>query len=1530
MFTCISQLWGWLEADTFESATMNGRQHFNVPQDIKQNPQFSSDHSQNYYLTGAYQQQQSCNLLYDSDYIPDPSSSDLPLNEFGLTDDTHSYGRTPDNLYYDHILQNQTHAPQENERFYQAKNRISQQSTATSRLKQQYQLLQEEKMRMQIQTQNDAFLQQQQTFALRQQLNPPVPLLYPQSPCGMSTLMSQQHPFNVSLTNTNNQYLSSPEGKSDIDYQSTTHYKTTKDHNPYTLKGQSKHLQSLNLQSPQNYQIIIQQNHPSKVVNQAVQTQMSDTSQKSSSSTSITPQSPSHNILERRKSESLKSPIIKRIDGAPITLSGYLHKQGSDGLKVWKKRYFVLSQYCLFYYKNAEQDKLLGSVLLPSYSISPCNSDDKINKKYAFKCEHANMRTYILAAETQESMDNWIKHLTMAAAMQDNSEHNNILLDKTTNDAVPRIYQSYGYSVPNETQPLYINAPPKPSRKVGSDIVHNSPTSPDNSMVEIYDSPKNSLNFVNTQAIYGSRNDTVTTNILKTNAPSIQQIYQSPHKTLSQQQHSSYTVPERRTPDQYSTQDYLCNKLNYEDLYGQNNITKQTESYRRPLSPQNTVNQLSQLYSANVLLREKSSTSTVPRPHSADILDYENRLPYEDRRTTRPKSSLDINKALDQYYYSEASYAEQMRTESANYLPKQSHQGHSHYTHSTQVQNHENRARKINKRALRQQEFLRSASARVPRKIDFPIKPEENDKKREESMKRLLEWKQRMLQSPLTRKIASQTNTLPMETRQSAVEGLMKTTIHRAKSEIIKKEDPYNSYSSDDEGNLIVKSNITPSFEKTAMSKNELGLNTDKQKIKAGELLNRTHEELVLLLIQLRKENTLVVRHIEKCCTKIHEIQNKIRVTDGPEKQMNYSKLHHLKSQLSDLERKYEESKPLVNLVDNMVKLGSLYNKNSDGQVISSNIIEQNQREQERRMFADEKQQWDRISPNPVELQNKVKQLDDLDQLLHEESSTLQTLQKNKEGIERAISGLQCQLQNNNTSNGALEAAKKQQQVLEEELSHVHKLLAENSKKLETTVNSNRKLEQELLVLRQKLQSSKETKISKVNIEGGSSTYGSSATAILESELRRVQVLVADMQRQRQDLSFAVRQLTDNSNSLYDQLKKRSDAWSETDLDENINARNKSFNYSDQNERSLTSDLDIQSFSNLSLQDKQEIKTVRIVKREAEKRQRDREKTDKSIQILDDVLKEELNVLQEYNQTRNRSQSGDLSSKGIPLVSSTNPFKSSFDQSVNLADKEDYSYLVDFSENNNQGVTVKSQKNNVDLGPIYQSEAAKQIITEMSHNMDNNAETQRRLIPREKKRHNTVPHHVNAEFLELMLSTSEPKKNAKNSRALDDIDIEVALRPRVNAPDVVKSAISQREKISENTIDKLFSTPDKIFIPERYIPENEELELTPDEQLRRKAKVESIKKMLSETPSCSDSQTQQYSQLMEEKKQREHLLQLNQIIAKQVMQMSKIVAERAMTFCPSNIVELQNEILSEDEDSPVPLPIYQMRDNFFS
>lgn len=61
-------------------------------------------------------------------------------------------------------------------------------------------------------------------------------------------------------------------------------------------------------------------------------------------------------LLERKKSngtpQQLRSPSAKRPLEAPVTMQGWLHKQGSDGFMLWKKRWFVLSEYCLFYYKG--------------------------------------------------------------------------------------------------------------------------------------------------------------------------------------------------------------------------------------------------------------------------------------------------------------------------------------------------------------------------------------------------------------------------------------------------------------------------------------------------------------------------------------------------------------------------------------------------------------------------------------------------------------------------------------------------------------------------------------------------------------------------------------------------------------------------------------------------------------------------------------------------------------------------------------------------------------------------------------------------------------------------------------------------------------------------------------------------------------------------------------------------------------------------------------------------------------------------
>lgn len=73
------------------------------------------------------------------------------------------------------------------------------------------------------------------------------------------------------------------------------------------------------------------------------------------------PQPKPKESLERKKSNNssqLRSPSAKRPLEAPVTMQGWLHKQGSEGLMLWKKRWFVLSEYCLFYYKSVFRPNL--------------------------------------------------------------------------------------------------------------------------------------------------------------------------------------------------------------------------------------------------------------------------------------------------------------------------------------------------------------------------------------------------------------------------------------------------------------------------------------------------------------------------------------------------------------------------------------------------------------------------------------------------------------------------------------------------------------------------------------------------------------------------------------------------------------------------------------------------------------------------------------------------------------------------------------------------------------------------------------------------------------------------------------------------------------------------------------------------------------------------------------------------------------------------------------------------------------------
>ncbi|XP_044740893.1 uncharacterized protein LOC123302148 isoform X2 [Chrysoperla carnea] len=658
--------------------------------------------------------------------------------------------------------------------------------------------------------------------------------------------------------------------------------------------------------------------------------------------------------------------------------------------------------------------------------------------------------------------------------------------------------------------------------------------------------------------------------------------------------------------------------------------------------------------------------------------------------------------------------------------------------------------------------------------------------------------------------------------------------------------------------------------------------------------------------------------------------------------------------------QKYEKNKPLVNLVDNMVKLGSLYQKNGNSRNEKLNgarnreRLQFNQQVQERRLLAEEKRDWKKINLNHAQLQSKIQQLYELDNALRHESGTLAGLRKEKEYLEGALQSLQNKLTDSelpSTPPAELDRVRRHQQLLERELSRVHVLLAYNSKKLEETVAGNARIEQELLVLRQKLQMTqrqrKQPYLSNT-IPKERKSLAESAPE-MESELKRVQWLMGDLQKQRQELSVQVRHLTDKSQNLAHQMQwpisnntsidntndleastsslrsssarshspsslKRTQ-WLETDLD--ICSENKPQNYLHNSDDGLFS-TDLSENPQSNLYEKQEIKTVRIVKRESERRHRDRERTGIGSTLSLAIPPARLATMGTGSGGASSMSMGSLKQRDHGI--SSNDLASHYYKDEDLEQSSNISSHV-LSKSTDSLATYNKKPCGNPLSPPLQT-----------------ASLGRRIVPKEKRRHHTAPdnNHISRDLSLLSASDGDTSSWLKSERSLDDLDMERALRPRINTPDVVRSTLGHKEiKYNERTIDNILGTPSKIIIPERYMPQDLP-ELSAEEERQRMRKVESIKKMLSDStalPTTLDTSrlgqgTEGKSFTMsEEKRQREHLLQLNQILAKQVIEMSKIVAEKALNSLP----QIPAPPLDEDELSPItPLPLYQQRENFYS
>ncbi|XP_058500454.1 pleckstrin homology domain-containing family A member 7-like isoform X9 [Solea solea] len=209
-------------------------------------------------------------------------------------------------------------------------------------------------------------------------------------------------------------------------------------HHPVTRQFSPENLDFLLQEQPQGAHIMskpVGEQLSSTTVSEASTTITSSTVDTTSASKGSRSSGKVHSFGKREQA-------IKRNPNVPVVVRGWLYKQDSSGMRLWKRKWFVLADFCLFYYKDSREESVLGSIPLPSYVISTVGPDDHINRKYAFKAshtgmrsyiykqssvigsqaEHGGMRTYYFSADTQEDMNTWLRAMNLATLMRNHAD----------------------------------------------------------------------------------------------------------------------------------------------------------------------------------------------------------------------------------------------------------------------------------------------------------------------------------------------------------------------------------------------------------------------------------------------------------------------------------------------------------------------------------------------------------------------------------------------------------------------------------------------------------------------------------------------------------------------------------------------------------------------------------------------------------------------------------------------------------------------------------------------------------------------------------------------------------------------------------------------------------------------------------------------------------------------------------------------------------------------------------------------------
>lgn len=241
----------------------------------------------------------------------------------------------------------------------------------------------------------------------------------------------------------------------------------------------------------------------------------------------------------------------------------------------------------------------------------------------------------------------------------------------------------------------------------------------------------------------------------------------------------------------------------------------------------------------------------------------------------------------------------------------------------------------------------------------------------------------------------------------------------------------------------------------------------------------------------------------------------------------------------------------------------------------------------------------------------------------------------------------------------------------------------------------------------------------------------------------------------------------------------------------------------------------------------------------------------------------------------NRRPSENSSRPGSALSAHERLFGTSRDESMS----------PDMSPVKSNSINSSDSGQSAMMSPIFKSAAARAIIEEERKTPV--------IIPKAKKKSKKRHMTITSSHPAVLEALNRHDAKMDRSRSRDDMDMERILKPR-DAPDVVRSTYGQTDpEFRTNALDNLFGAPEKINIPERYIPEQTD-EKSPEEKRTRLKKADSIRRMLADssaTPVVTRrGDKERPTNISEDKRQREQILALNQVLARQVMEKSRAVA----------------------------------------